>query len=65
MEEKLAQAKRLKEWLPFALGAALNFFLGNCIISLITAEVDGLSCIFYLSAGAIFCGLLHMTFKSI
>jgi drug/metabolite transporter (DMT)-like permease len=51
-------------WLPYALGAALNFFAGNAIISSITAEVDGLACIFYLSAGAIFCGASHMIIMS-
>ena len=58
--EYQARKQRLKEWLPFAIGAAVFFFLANCIISVITAQVDGLTCIFYLSSGAVFCGATHM-----
>ena len=43
---------------------SLNFFAGNCIISVITAQVDGLTCIFYISAGAVFCGACHIIYNS-
>jgi len=55
---------RLKLWLPSALGAAISFFAGNSITSTVTANVDGLAAIFYLSAGCIFCGSLHMIVMS-
>ena len=60
----LRRRERLKKWIPFAIGAALNFFAANAITSTITAEVDGLACIFYLSTGAIFCGACHMIIMS-
>jgi hypothetical protein len=46
------------------MGAAIFFFLANCIISIITAQVDGVTTIFYVSSGAIFCGAVHMIYKA-
>jgi hypothetical protein len=37
IKESISQQARLREWLPFAIGAAVNFFLANCIISVLTA----------------------------
>ena len=55
--------QRMKIWLPYAIGAAVCFFSGNSILSTITANIDGLATIFYVSAGAIFCGALHVIIK--
>ena len=59
-----AADRRRKVWLPYAIGAAVNFFAGNSILSTITMHIDGLATIFYVSAGAVFCGALHMVIMS-
>lgn len=55
----------MKVWLPYALASAVCFFSGNSILATITANIDGLATIFYVSAGAIFCGALHVIVKCI
>jgi hypothetical protein len=57
--------QRMKVWLPYALASAVCFFSGNSILATITANIDGLATIFYVSAGAIFCGALHVIVKCI
>jgi hypothetical protein len=43
-------------WPLFSIIAGVFYFVSNAMISTVTSEVDGLECIFYLSAGYIFCG---------
>ena len=55
---------RLKRWLPPALSAIVCFFIGNASASVVTADVNGLACIFYLSSGGVLSGLLYNIYKS-
>ena len=55
---------RMKRWLPPALGAICCFFIGNASASVVTAEVNGLACLFYLSTGGIVCSLFNNLWSS-
>ena len=46
-------------WICSAVCAAICFSFGNEGISIVTAQVDGLACIFYLSFGSWICGIIY------
>ena len=53
------------QWIKPAFGATVCFVIGNSGISVVTAHVDGLACIFYLSFGAWITGVIYQIMMSI
>ena len=52
-------------WLPYAFGAAVFFASANATASYVTAKVNGLGCVFYLSSGGVVLGLFFNVSKSL
>lgn len=63
--EGIRDVSELKNWLPYGISAAIFYCLSNEIVSIITAHVDGLSCIFYLSFGSWILGIAYQVVMSI
>ena len=46
------------QWIMPAILAILFFMINNVVSSVVTTEIDGISCIFYLSAGGAISGII-------
>ena len=53
-----------QSWIPSALCAAVFFSIANEFISVLTAHMDGFSCVFYMSFGGWVAGIVYQLIMS-